>query len=84
MSDLQQRGGEPAAAGLSVRHEERRHSGEMGQNVPEVQRHDAGSGEGQAAVRTGISGERGPSLSVSKTFVFVHLITNSSNKVESR
>lgn len=69
MSDLQQCGGEPAAAGLSVWHEERRHSREMEQNVSKVQRHNLGSGEGQAAVRTGIGGERGPSLPVRKTYI---------------
>lgn len=64
-SNLQQGTGEPAAARLPIRHEESRQRAEVGGDVPEVQRLQSGSGEGQAAVRTGIRGERGPARQVS-------------------
>lgn len=64
-SNLQQGTGEPAAARLPIRHEEIRQRAEVGGDVPEVQRLQSGSGEGQAAVRTGIRGERRPAQQVS-------------------
>lgn len=42
----------------------------MEHNVPEVQRHFFGSGEGQAAVRTGLCGERRTSVQVMTTSHF--------------
>lgn len=62
--DLQQRPGEPEAAGVPLRHEEVRQSGALEPDVPEVQRLDSGSGEGQASVWTGIGGGHGPSAHV--------------------
>lgn len=63
-SNLQQGAGQPAAARLPLRHEEVRHRAEVGGDVPEVPRVQSGSGEGQAAVRPGVRGERRPALQV--------------------
>jgi len=62
-----QRSGEPEAAGLSIWYEELWHRSKVGHNVPEVQKHFIGSGEGLAAVWTGFRGECGTPRQVIKT-----------------
>lgn len=69
--DLQQRPGEPEAAGVPLRHEEVGQSGALEPDVPEVQRLDSGSGEGQASVWTGIGGGHRPSVQVNKNISFI-------------